>query len=133
MPIVYQEWITRQNLQDNPDKLYVFGDNMRRYGLGGQAREMRGERNAIGIPTKREPTMRPGAFFSDNDFDQWLEVAEPAFDYLKMALIDGRTVVFPKNGLGTGLAQLPERAPRINQKINEFIEEIETLKEGYLE
>jgi len=50
-----------------------------------------------------------------------------------MALIDGRTVVFPKNGLGTGLAQLPERAPRINQKINEFIEEIETLKEGYLE
>jgi hypothetical protein len=43
----------------------VFGDNGRRIGFGGQAKEMRGEPNAIGVATNWEPSNRPNAFFSD--------------------------------------------------------------------
>lgn len=49
MPVVKQDQIMRRDLLDNQDKLYVFGDNMVRRGFGGQAREMRGEPNAVGI------------------------------------------------------------------------------------
>jgi hypothetical protein len=56
MPIVFRQWIT---------PFYVFGDNGRRIGFGGQAKEMRGQPNAIGVATKWEPSNRPNAFFSD--------------------------------------------------------------------
>ncbi|SDK47143.1 hypothetical protein [Bradyrhizobium ottawaense] len=63
MPVVFQNWITRNDLLDNRDKMYVFGDNVQRTGFAGQAKEMRGEPNAIGVVTKWAPSMQPTAFF----------------------------------------------------------------------
>jgi len=37
MPIEYRKLITRPMLQQAPETLFVFGDNMLRKGLGGQA------------------------------------------------------------------------------------------------
>jgi len=42
MPIKYQKWIERSDLQNNPEDVYIFGDNYARQGLGGQAKAMRG-------------------------------------------------------------------------------------------
>jgi len=53
MGIRTEKHITRQMLRAEPGTLWVFGDNLQRKGLGGQAKEMRGEPNAIGIPTKK--------------------------------------------------------------------------------
>ena len=55
MPVIYQKRICRDDLRRNPNAVYIFGDNEARTGLGGQAREMRGEPNAMGIATKRSP------------------------------------------------------------------------------
>jgi hypothetical protein len=44
MPILYQHRIYRMDLIANPNILYVFGDNTKRVGMGGQAGEMRGVR-----------------------------------------------------------------------------------------
>ena len=66
---------TRAEIKANPDKLYVFGDNMARVGLGGQAKEARGEPNSVGIPTKWRPGKNDGDYFSNQD---WVEVV-PAF------------------------------------------------------
>lgn len=43
------KYIKRQDLKSNPNTQYLFGDNLKRSGFGGQAKEMRGEPNAIGI------------------------------------------------------------------------------------
>ena len=51
-------------------RYYVFGDNMERRGLGGQAGVMRGEPNAIGVPTKWSPSNRPDAYFTDEDWGE---------------------------------------------------------------
>lgn len=112
MKVVFQKWITRQDLRDNPDKVYVFGDNLERVGMGGQAREMRGEPNAFGIPTKRKPTMEEDAFFSDESVEDLVAVYQSLSDLDRLAGPDG-TVVVPYDGLGTGLSQLPKRAPGI--------------------
>jgi hypothetical protein len=51
--------IYRRDLRANPESLYLFGDNTKRVGIGGQAREMRGEPNAVGIATKNAPGSYP--------------------------------------------------------------------------
>lgn len=111
--IEYRKRITRQMLRDEPEKLFVFGDNLDRRGLGGQARAMRGEQNAVIIPTKRSPSMAEGSFFTDADLREAMWAICPALITLAYHLRGGGTVVWPADGIGTGLADLERRAPKI--------------------
>lgn len=110
MTLIYRNFITREMIQAEPKNLFVFGDNMKRRGMGGQAREMRGEPNAIGIPTKHEPSMKPSAFFCDDDYIAWATCSGP--DICDLLSHEG-IIVWPELGIGTGLAALPSRAPKI--------------------
>ena len=110
--IEYRDWITRAMLRAEPYTLFVFGDNMERRGLGGQAEQMRGEPNAVGLPTKWSPDMRPSAFFTDVDMPRWLREATPEF--VRLFAHPGR-VVWPRAGVGTGYSRLQENAPAIRE------------------
>jgi hypothetical protein len=119
--------ISRSDLQANPDTLYVFGDNMQRRGRKGQAAEMRGEPNAIGIPTKWRPARTEDAYLSD---DAWKDpevksAIEGAFRKLETHLASGRNIVLPADGIGTGLAELPTRAPRLFARLERWIAVLE--------
>lgn len=106
------KFITREYVRANRDKLFLFGDNLERRGLGGQAAAMRGEPNAIGIPTKKSPSYRPEAFFSDNEFEHNKAAIDAAFTEAANAVTGSICViVIPSDGLGTGRAQLDKRAP----------------------
>jgi hypothetical protein len=109
----YEKHITRQMLRDNPKTLFVFGDNLLQAGYGGQAKEMRGEPNAMGIPTKRRPGMETDAFFTNNDYGKVVPIISDIFDRLFYHVGEGGEVVWPEDGIGTGLAQLKQRAPDI--------------------
>lgn len=111
MPVRYAVSYLRRQIQAAPATLYVFGDNFERKGLGGQAGEARGEPNAVGIPTKRAPSMRPEAFMTDADLPSLQAAAGPALDRLRSHLTAGGDVVMPAAGIGTGLAQMAARAP----------------------
>jgi len=110
MRVQYLKKITREIVRSNPDKLFVFGDNLTGQGMGGQAREMRGEPNSLGIPTKRLPTYSTEAFLKDSDYGNVKPFIDRAIQ--RISKFTG-TVVFPQDGVGTGLAKLPESAPRI--------------------
>jgi hypothetical protein len=105
--------ITRDMLRSEPETLFVFGDNLAGRGLGGQAREMRGEPNAIGIPTKHAPSRHPSAFFDDSDLTTFKLIAGGRFTRLAEHLRAGGKVVWPADGIGTGLAELERKAPAI--------------------
>lgn len=113
MPLRYEPRISRAMLRAAPDTLWVFGDNVQRRGLGGQAREMRGEPNAVGLVTKRAPAMTPAAFLVDTDYPQVRALWVAPYRRLRDHLAAGGDVVWPADGIGTGLAALPERAPVI--------------------
>jgi len=115
--IEYRKWIYRRMLRDEPDKLFVFGDNLIRSGYGGQAKHMRGEPNAVGIPTKRFPSMQSNAFLYDQNFDEWLLTATP--DYLRLNQYDG-IIIWPLDGIGSGLARLEETSPKIWKQIGDW-------------
>lgn len=120
-----RQFITREYVRANRDKLFLFGDNLERRGFGGQAAEMRGEPNAIGIPTKKSPNNSAEAFFSDNEFEQNKASIDAAFAEISRSVKDPiRAIVIPSDGLGTGRAQLDTRAPRtfayLQQKLAEL-------------
>jgi len=122
MPIRYEKRVTRDMLLAEPTWLWVFGDNLKRTGLGGQAKEMRGEPNAVGIPTKKEPSMHPVAFFRDWDLDAYLDARAHDLYRLQRHLRGGGTVVLPADGLGTGRAALKLSAPKIWEQLQEDIQ-----------
>ena len=124
----YEKYITRKMLRGNPNTLFVFGDNLARKGLGGQAREMRGEPNAVGIPTKNFPGMNPDDFFADHDFDKVSAVYGREFVVLINHILKGGEVVWPKDGIGTGLADLPNKAPRIWGLLEGYRRELDRLR-----
>jgi hypothetical protein len=107
-------------LRAEPEARFVFGDNVLRRGRGGQAAEMRGEPNAIGVVTKWNPVMREASFFRDHDPDI-AEGVERDLRLIWRALKDGRVVYFPTSGIGTGLADLPARAPILHARIEKYI------------
>ena len=102
------KFIARKDLKANPNKVYLFGDNIQEKGYGGQAKEMRGEANAIGIPTKKAPNMRSDAFFTDSEFNENKNAIDKAFNKIPA----GKEVVIPESGIGTGLADLKNKAPK---------------------
>ena len=113
--IVYRtdKIITRDKVKENPDVLYLFGDNTVRQGLGGQAKEMRGEPNTLGIVSKKYPSNSSSSFYTDEDFYSWLEVFSSDIKNLAESVNSGkyRAIVIPQ--IGVGLADLPNKAPRI--------------------
>lgn len=119
--IIFQHRIYRLDLRNNPDVLYVFGDNVRRVGMGGQAGEMRGEPNAIGIATKWLPTMDEMAFFCDGDYDRIAKIIDEDFNPLYAAVEKGKTVIFPSDGIGTGLSEMPTRCPQLYKLVRDNI------------
>ena len=114
MPI---EFVDRYNIAmviDQRHKLFVYGDNLKRIGNAGQA-IIRGCENAVGLPTKRAPCMTESCFFTDADLAVVIKAASSDIDTLFLAAGHNVTIVWPKDGIGTGLAQLPQRAPKIKQ------------------
>lgn len=106
-------FITREYVRANPDRTFLFGDNLEQRGYGGQAAAMRAEPNAVCIPTKKKPSMGPDAFFTDAEFEHNKGAIDLAFATLAEAVTDSsRAIVIPSGGLGTGRAELQKRAPK---------------------
>lgn len=105
-----KEWYTVEDCEANPTKLYIFGDNLECKGTGGQA-IIRNCKNSFGIPTKRLPSMTSDAFFSDRP-DEFREVFYSLYELITTQLY-WDAIVFPVDGLGTGLARMSTRSPRL--------------------
>ncbi|GGA63692.1 DUF7831 domain-containing protein [Pelagibacterium lentulum] len=115
MPVKYLKWYSRELLQAEPEARFAFGDNCSRVGRGGQAAACRDEPNAIGVAT----LYAPGLFYDPADP---VALAHVSNDLAKVAreLAAGITVYAPIDGLGTGLARLPEHAPNLHRLIVAF-------------
>lgn len=125
--ILYSGWLSQSLCEMHHDKLFVFGDNTRRFGMGGQA-IIRTCDNAFGIPTKRKPAMTPGSFFTEgNEEDE--DAVLTAIQWLWRYLREGKTIVIPvlsngKPSLGLERAELLERAPSLYALICQHVEEM---------
>jgi hypothetical protein len=131
MPINFMKKYTRSDLRANRNQLFVFGDNMVRQGRGGQAAECRDEPNAVGIPTKWNPSASESAYFSDLDIVKAAPSIDSAFNRLAEHIRTGGTVIWPSDNVGTGLAKLREKAPAINAYIQRKFNELCDLADEF--
>lgn len=121
--IVTSNWYTPQLIASNQTSLFVFGDNLLRVGKGGQA-IIRDLPNTYGVATKAAPSMDESAFFNDLK-DLHLKQLETDLGMLKEICNSGvySQVVFPINGLGSGLSKLKEKAPKTHARMLELLKE----------
>lgn len=104
--------ITREYAREHPDYLFIFGDNDMRTGLGGLAKELRGEPNAIGIRVKKKPALTPDSFYTDDEYIDNIRKIDQDFQNLRANWFNHYTkIIGPINGIGTGLAKLKVKAP----------------------
>lgn len=101
----------------------LWGANVGNYATGtnspraGQAYAAYGKEGWIGIPTKYSPSIA----LSDFDLDgnaKWRELFDAQIAKARAVLEAGGTVYVPRDGLGTGRANLPEGAPKVWELLN---------------
>lgn len=107
--VLTSEMYTVSKCDNNPDFLFVFGDNTKRVGNGGQA-IIRNCSNSIGIATKESIA----EFFSDKHYSMNQIVIDRDIMMVKKRIIDYgfKAVVFPKSGLGWGRADMQIECPK---------------------
>lgn len=108
---IYNKNWTKDHVDSNPDKIFIFGDNNARVGKGGQA-TIRGSKNAIGIRTKKGPSKNLVAFYKDSEFEDNKSKIDEDILNIKFLALSGKKIVFSKNGYGTELASLKDKAPK---------------------
>jgi len=92
--------ITKQFLHDNPDAIFVFGDNTARKGKGGAAR-LRDEQNTYGFITKKYPTNHDSSFYHPDEYE---DVFKSEMAKLIKLIETSPNKTFYISKLGSGLA-----------------------------
>lgn len=110
MKIEVIDWYNRKLIIDNPDKIFIFGENEEQQGKkergAGQA-IIRDLPNTFGFRTKKSIY----EYWSDENYSHNIICIEADIERL-LKLSKSHILVFPKNGLGTGLSKLPLFAPK---------------------
>ena len=103
--------------------LFVYGDNDVHRGKKGQA-IIRDLPNTIGIPTKKIPSNEIHSFYTDDELENNTIKIRKAIDEIIDLSQHYEYIIFPEDGFGTGLAQLPIKAPKTYEFLNVMIEYI---------
>jgi hypothetical protein len=101
----------------------VFGDNLERRGKKGQA-VIRGLPNAVGVATKWRPSKDEDAYFYDSQYHDVIPRVERDLNVVERLLQNDRLVYLPIQMIGSGLAELPSRAPRIFSYVDSFLKRL---------
>lgn len=117
---IQDTWFSLKECRSNPNKLYVFGDNTLRKGNGGQA-VIREARNVIGVATKKLPGVSDESYFSDKSEEAVIIMTDLLEIINEYKLRNYEVIVFPADGLGTGLSAMPTRSPKLFKWMNETI------------
>lgn len=129
--IEYQDFITM--VDEHPDKIFLFGDNDKGTGYGGQAKEMRNKANTIGIPTKKLPDTTPESYYTDAELDDNKKKINASIKLVINEIKKGKTIVIPSAGIGTGLAKLREKAPKTFSFLQGTLKALERYVDSYEE
>ena len=122
----YSGYWTREEVETQKDKVFLFGDNTddrvnTHYIPTKTQAVIRGLDNAIGIDTKKDRKTNKSSYFTDADFNQFKIQVDQA---VAQAIATGKTIVIPSDGIGTGKAELPTRAPKLYAYLQKKLSEL---------
>jgi len=94
------KYITAEFLRENPNIIFVFGDNLVKRGKGGAAK-LRDEPNTYGFLTKKYPNNKDSSFFRPKEY-KIIFYQQFLFLIKEIKKNPKKTYIIPK--LGSGLA-----------------------------
>ena len=94
------KYVTEKFLRDNPNVIFVFGDNTIRKGKGGAAK-LRGEPNTHGFITKKYPNNNDESFYH---VEEYIKVFGDELDLLTDKIKSNPDKTYLISKLGSGLA-----------------------------
>jgi len=118
--IVQKKWYNKNDCESTPNTIFVFGDNLIKHGQAGQA-VIRNIENSYGIPTKALPAMTDKAFFNDDIPEHYNALVKSIITLNDTYKETNVTLIFPADGLGTGLSELKAYAPIINSVLSALL------------
>jgi len=132
MPVIYLKHITRADAKNNPNAIFIFGDNDERVGFGGLAKELRNEPNAYGIRVKKKPTTMPDAYYIDKEYKDNIWKITEDINHIVDAVNKNPDfpIIFPADGIGTGLARMKSECPRTYETMLLLLDGILEIKNG---
>ena len=106
-----------------------------RTGLGGLAREVRGEPNAFGVRVKKRPYRDWDAYYTDREYHDNIDKISTDINTIIDAVNSNKynKIIFPKAGIGTGLADMRKRCPETFNAMNLILEGTLGIKNGDFE
>jgi hypothetical protein len=122
------ERLCRSEIRRCRDTIFLFEDTQFHPVMAGQAREARGEVNAVAIPVKRCPGRLEESFWSDQELPANRCAIDAALEVVEAVVRMGRQVVVPRD-FGAG-GELRRRAPLTAAYLNQRLEELRTLAGG---
>lgn len=127
--VILKDWYDKDWLDslDPKKNVVVFGDNMARIGKGGQAFVCRDHPVCHGIATKSSTL----DYMSDDDLSHWTALIIDAFGLSKYINLEDFTIYLPKDGIGTGLANLPVVAPKLYHLLRLVLNDVIKSGENY--
>lgn len=111
MKIEIHPLYSREKVQFSPNKLFVFGENIKQQGsdvIGGGQAVIRGLPNTYGLCT----LTTIGSYWTDEYFAVHKMQIDKDIENIYNSSKKFDTVVFPMSGLGTGRAKLHKTAPK---------------------
>ena len=126
--VIYDTFWTIKDTRENPNYLFVFGDNDIKKGKKGQS-VIRDEPNAVGIPTKKFPSFHISSFYYDSEFQDNKKKIDLAINNIIKKFMKKKytRLVIPSNGFGTGLSKLNIKAPKTFKYLEKKINAIKIL------
>ena len=123
---IFEGYWTRKQVAAQTDKVFLFGDNTNdrvntHYIPSATQAVIRELPNAIGIDTKKNRGTTESSYFTDADFDTFKIQVDNA---IAQAKASGKTIVIPADGIGTGKAQLKERAPKLYKYLQDSLDNL---------
>ena len=122
-------FIKRDYIKRHLNTLFVFGDNDLRIGLGGMAKEFRGEANSTGIRTKKAPSNKEPSFYTDREYKKNREKILEDVEGIILSMSFYEFLYIPDT-LGMGLADLQNRAPKTLKRLQFEIEDLKSIYKG---
>lgn len=93
-------YVTKEFLRANPNVVFVFGDNLLRYGKGGAAK-LRDEPNTYGFITKKAPNNKDESFYR---LEEYRTVFSDEMVKLFTEIQSNRDKIYLISKIGSGLA-----------------------------
>lgn len=109
------DW-TIDDITNNPDKVFIFSDNLLRH--GGIGRHLP---NSIGLRIKKGPNAKSVSFYTDNDINDFKKIIFEDIIKIKKQLLSGKKLVI--SGSGYGKLDVAQKSPVIYQYICQMLKD----------